>query len=230
MRLHQLRKIDPSKVRWLGDNDCIDTWYRPERAKWMSPAVYNSLPERLDIRIVTFNVTSDNDTEPLMVVSTLVDPQTYPATAIGQLYGYRWCVELDILSIKQMLNLDHLRCKSPEMMAREFWVTLLAYNLVRWVCAQAACVHKKLARQMSFTIACNTLLSQWLMPPEAFIRRRLGQYQLLQIASNEVADRPGRIEPRVVKRRRRKYPLMTKPRAQYKPANAPAPHKSEKVR
>ena len=116
------------------------------------------------------------------------------------------------------------------MMAREFWVTLLAYNLVRWVCAQAAFVHEKLARQMSFTIACNTLLSQWLMPPEAFIRRRLGQYQLLQIASNEVADRPGRIEPRVIKRRLRKYPLMTKPRHQYKSARIPAPHRSEKVR
>jgi hypothetical protein len=230
MRLHQLRKIDPSKVRWLGDNDCIDTWYRPERAKWMSPELYNTLPERLDIRIVTFNVTSDNDTEPLMVVTTLVDPDLYPAPAIGQLYGYRWCVELDIRSIKQMLNLDHLRCKSPEMMAREFWVTLLAYNMVRWVCAQAACVHDKLARQMSFTIACNTLLSQWLMPPEASIRKILGQYQLLQIASNEVADRPGRIEPRVVKRRRRKYPLMTKARSQYKTGKAPAPHRGEKVR
>lgn len=230
MRLHQLRKIDPSKVRWLGDNDCIDTWYRPERAKWMSPDLYNSLPERLDIRIVTFNVTSDNDTEPLMVVSTLVDPDVYPAPAIGRLYGYRWCVELDIRSIKQMLNLDHLRCKSPEMMAREVWVTLLAYNLVRWVCAQAACVHEKLARQMSFTIACNTLLSQWLMPPDHSIRKILGRYQLLQIASNEVADRPGRIEPRVLKRRHRKYPLMTKPRHQYKSAKAPAPHKSEKGR
>ena len=230
MRLHQLRKIDPSKVTWLGDNDCIDTWHRPELAKWMPPELYTTLPERLDIRIVTFNVTSDNETEPLMVVSTLVDPEIYPAPAIGQLYGYRWCVELDIFSIKQMLNLDHLRCKSSEMIAREFWVTLLAYNLVRWVCAQAAYVHNKLARQMSFTIACNTLLSQWLMPPDTSIRKTLGQYQLRQIASNEVADRPGRIEPRVVKRRPKKYTLMTKPRDQYKSAKAPAPHKSEKAR
>ena len=116
------------------------------------------------------------------------------------------------------------------MIAREFWVTLLAYNMVRWVCAQAACVHHKLARQMSFTLACNTLLSQWLMPPEASIRKRLGHYQLLQIACNEVADRPGRIEPRVVKRRPKKYTLMTKPRREYKATGDPAPHRGEKER
>lgn len=230
MRLHQLRKIDPSKVTWLGDNDGIDTWHRPPRAKWMSQELYDSLPERMDIRIVTFDTASDSQTEPLMVVTTLVDPEAYPATAIGKLYGYRWCVELDIFSIKQMLNLDHLRCKSPDMIRREFWVTLLAYNMVRWVCAQAAFVHGKLARHMSFTLACNTLLSQWLMPPDASIRSILGRYHLLQIACNEVADRPGRIEPRVVKRRLKKYTLMTKPRSQYKSTKDPAPHRGEKAR
>ena len=83
---------------------------------------------------------------------------------------------------------------------------------------------------MSFTLACNTLLSQWLMPPEASIRKRLGHYQLLQIACNEVADRPGRIEPRVIKRRPKKYTLMTKPRHEYKATGDPAPHRGEKER
>jgi putative transposase len=132
------------------------------------------------------------------------------------LYGYRWNAELDIFAIKQSLNLDQVRCKSPEMVERELGMTLLAYNLVRWVCAQAAMVHDKQPRQMSFTIACNTLLSQRLMPPDKSIRQTLGRYNLAQIAYNEVADRPGRIEPRVVKRRPKPYPLMTKPRNQYK--------------
>jgi putative transposase len=186
MRLHQLRKIDPSKVKWLGPNDYIDTWYRPQRAKWMSPSLYDSLPE------------------------------TYPTNQIGSLYHYRWCAELDIFSIKQMLNLDILRCKSPEMIHREFWITLLAYNMVRLVCSQAAFVHEKQARQMSFTIACNILLSQWLMPPDKAIRSLLSKHNLFQIACNEVGNRPGRIEPRVVKRRLKKYTLMTKPRKDYK--------------
>ena len=88
--------------------------------------------------------------------------------------------------------------------------------MVRLVCAQAAFVHDKLPRHMSFTIACNTLLSQWLMPPNESIRQTLGKYNLVQIASNEVGKRPGRIEPRVIKRRPKAYSLMTKPRDQYK--------------
>ena len=73
---------------------------------------------------------------------------------------------------------------------------------------------------MSFTIACNTLLSQWLMPPDESIRQLLGKHNLFQIACNEVGNRPGRIEPRVIKRRRQGYSLMTKPRNQYKQAKA----------
>jgi len=215
MRLHQLRKVDHSKVKWLGNNDYIDTWQRPQKTQWMSQELYDSLPERMKIRVVTFNATAEDQTEPLNVVTTLLDHEKYPANEIGQLYSYRWYAELDIFSIKQSLNLDHLRCKSPDMIRREFWTTLLAYNLVRLVCAQAAFVHNKLPRQMSFTIACNTLLSQWLMPPKDSIRETLGQHNLFQIACNEVGNRPGRIEPRVVKRRPKGYSLMTKPRNQY---------------
>lgn len=221
MRLHQLRRIDDSQVKWLGCNDYIDTWHRPQRAKWMSQELYDSLPEQMEIRIVTLEATHDHQREPLQVVTTLLDPTKYPAPAIGTLYGYRWCAELDIFSIKQSLHLDSLRCKSPDMIYREFWTTLLAYNLVRWVCAQAAFVHDKLPRQMSFTMACHTLLSQWLRPPDESIRKALGQHNLFQIACNEVGNRPGRIEPRVVKRRPKPYPLMTRPRNQYPHAKIP---------
>jgi len=220
MRLHQLRKIDHSKVTWLGSNDYIDTWYRPQRAKWMSQELYDRIPEQMKIRVVTFNAKTKEQTEPLYVVTTLLDHEQYPAKEIGKLYGYRWHAELDLFAIKQSLNLDHLRCKSPDMIRREFWTTLLAYNMVRLVCAQAAFVHDKLPRQMSFTIACNTLLSQWLMPPKESIRETLGQHNLFQIACNQVGNRPGRIEPRVLKRRPKPYSLMTKPRKQYKQAKA----------
>jgi Transposase DDE domain len=216
MRLHQLRKVDHSKVKWLGNNDYIDTWHRPQRARWMSQELYDSIPEQMEIRVVAFKATTEKQTEPLNVVTTLLDHEKYPAKEIGKLYGYRWHAELDIFSIKQSLNLDHLRCKSPDMIRREFWTTLLAYNMVRLVCAQAAFVHDKLPRQMSFTIACNTLLSQWMLPPKESIRETLGQHNLFQIACNEVGNRPGRIEPRVIKRRPKSYSLMTKPRNQYK--------------
>jgi hypothetical protein len=216
MRLHQLRNPDLSKVQWLGENDYIDTWYRPQKANWMSQELYDSIPQQMPIRIVMLEAIENSRVESLDIVTTFLNPREYPASDIARLFGYRWNVELDIRGIKQSLNLDHVRCKSPQMVERELWTTLLAYNLVRWVCAQSAMVHDKLPRQMSFTIACNVLLSQWLMPPDKSIRQTLGQHNLFQIACNEVADRPGRIEPRVVKRRPKPYPLMTKPRNQYK--------------
>jgi putative transposase len=216
MQLHQRRGVDASKVTWIGPNEYIDIWHRPQKAKWTSPELYDTIPERLPIRIVMLDAIENRRVESLDIVTTFLDPKAYPASDIARLFGYRWNVELDIRGIKQSLNLDHVRCKSPDMVERELWTTLLAYNLVRWVCAQAAMVHDKLPRQMSFTAGCNVLLSQWLMPPDPSIRQTQGQHNLFQIACNEVADRPGRIEPRVVKRRPKEYPLMTKPRNQYK--------------
>ena len=216
MQLHQRRNVDESRVTWLGPNEYIDVWHRPQKAKWMSQDLYDSIPEQMSIRIIMLTAIENSRVESLDVATTLLDPKRYPAWEIARLYGYRWNVELDIRGIKQSLNLDHVRCKSPDMVERELWTTLLAYNMVRWVCAQAAMVHNKLPRQMSFTAGCNVLLSQWMMPPDKSIRRKLGQYNLDQVAHNEVADRPGRIEPRVVKRRPKEYSLMTKPRHQYR--------------
>ena len=218
MRLHQRRKSDMSKVRWLGENDYIDTWHKPDKAKWMSQELYDSLPEKMEIRIVSFDRKSKGKSEQLNVVTTLTDHQEYPAKEIGNLYGYRWHVELDIFSIKQTLNLNHMRCKSPDMIRRELWVTLLAYNMVRVACAQAAFEYDKLARQMSFTIACNALISQWVWTYRPDLRPELHRHALKQIAYNEVGARPGRIEPRVIKRRPKRYTLMTKPRHEHKQA------------
>ena len=182
----------------------------------MSHDLYKAIPKQMEIRILDFDAKDETKSESLQVVTTLLDHKTYLACEIGALYGYRWFAELDIFSIKTSLNLDFVRCKSPDMVLLEVWITLLAYNMVRLVCAQAALVHDKLSRKMSFSIASNVLLSQWLMPPDISIRKALGKYNLLQIASNEVGNRPGRIEPRVVKRRPKPYKLMTKPRDQYK--------------
>jgi len=229
MRLHQLRKTDMSKVKWLGENDYIDTWRKPQRAKWMSQQLYDSLPEKMEIRVVSFKAKSKGQSEQLDVVTTLVDHKEYPAEEIGKLYGYRWHAELDIFSIKQTLNLNHLRCKSPDMVRRELWVTMLAYNMVRVVCGQAALEYDKLARQMSFTISCNALISQWLWTYREDLRQDLHLCALRQIAHNEVGDRQGRIEPRVIKRRPKRYTLMTKPRHEYKPTEPKHAHKQQET-
>ncbi len=149
-------------------------------------------------------------TETLTVVTSLIDPQTYSPEDITELYGYRWNAELDIRDIKQTLGLDHVRCKTPDMVRRELWVTLLAYNLVRKLIATAAVVHGKQPRQVGFTLVCQTVLSSWVLLATGACRdvRDLWRRALERIAAHEVAKRPGRIEPRMLKRRRHRYPLM----------------------
>jgi len=216
-RLHQCRQTDLRRSKRLGPGDYLVTWVRPQRPEWMSEALYATIPETLTLRQVELDVSEPGKrTETITVVTTLTDPAAYPSADIAELYGFRWNAELDILQIKQTLHLDHLRCKSPEMIVREVWVTLLAYNLIRKVMATAAAVHDKQPRQLGFTLACQTILSSWLLLATDACRDPAGLWDaaLKHIAANEVANRPGRIEPRVLKRRRHGYPLMTRPRAQ----------------
>ena len=216
-RQHQLRPTDFRRGRRLGPDDHLITWHRPQRPKWMSPEQYDQIPETLTLRELQFNVTvPGHRVETLIVVTTLTDPQAYCKEDMAELYGFRWNVELDILQIKQTLHLDHVRCKTPEMVRRELWVTLLAYNLIRKVIATAAAVHEKLPRHLGFTLACQSLLASWMLLSTGSCRDARAMYNMMlaHMAANEVADRPGRIEPRVLKRRRERYPLMKRPREQ----------------
>jgi putative transposase len=216
-RLHQSRPSDFRRGKRLGKYDRLVTWKRPQRPPWMDEATYATIPETLTLRMIRFNIiVPGRRTRTITVVTTLLDPNEYSAEAIAELYGYRWNVELDIRHIKQTLNLDHLRCKTPAMVRKEFWTTLLAYNLIRRIICTAAITHGKTPRRISFTRTCATILAAW-------STLSLGQYHpramailLQQIASLETPDRPGRIEPRVLKRRRHRYPLMREPRQKLK--------------
>jgi putative transposase len=216
-RLHQRRPSDFRQGKRLGKDDHLVTWTRPPRPSWMPDEWYKRIPETMTLREVRFQVTvPGRRTETFIVVTSLTDPVAYPKEDIAELYGYRWNVELDIRDIKQTLGLDHLRSKSPAMVRRELWVTPLAYNLVRKLIATAAAVHGKLPRQLGFTLACQTILSSWMLLATGACRNveQLWRLALERIAANEVANRPGRIEPRVLKRRRHRYPLMQGPRQQ----------------
>jgi len=214
-RLHQRRPVDFRRGRRLGHDDHLITWTRPKRPDWMAEEVYQRIPETLTLRQLRFHVTvPGRRTRTLVVVTSLTDPLAWPKETIAELYGYRWNAELDIRHIKQTLRLDHLRCKTPAMIRRELWVTLLAYNLIRKLMATAAAVHRKQPRQLGFTLACQEVLSSWMLVATGGCRDLAALYQsmLARIAANIVADRPGRIEPRVIKRRRDHYPLMHAPR------------------
>jgi hypothetical protein len=216
-RLYQSRDNTFCRQRQLGDHDHLVTWTRPRRPDWMSQDHYDQIPLTMTLREVQFDVLIPGcRSRTITVMTTLTDPVAYPAQDIAELFGCRWNVELDIRAIKQTLRLSHVPCKTPPMVRRHLWVTLLAYNLIRKVMACAAAIHDKQPRQLGFTFACQTILSSWMLVATGACcqDRRLWERTLERIAANEVANRPGRLEPRVIKRRRHRYRLMTRPRRQ----------------
>ena len=216
-RLHQRRTTDFRRGHRLGRDDHPVTWMRPKQPAWMSDEDYQKIPDTLTLRELRFHViVPGRRTETITVVTTLTDAGAFTKEDIAELYGVRWNVALDIRAIKQTLGLDHVRCKSPQMVRRELWVTLLAYNLIRKVIVTSAAVHGKQPRCLGFTLACQTVLASWMLVSTGACAdvRAMHDTMLQHIAANEVANRPGRIEPRVLKRRRHRYPLMKRPRSQ----------------
>lgn len=218
-RKHHLRHSDFRRGTRLGKYDHLIVWTRPQRPKWMDATTYALIPETLKLRELRFNIVqSGRRTRTMDIITTLTDADEHTKEDIAELYGFRWNSELDIRSIKSNLNLAHLRCKSPEMVHRELWATILGYNLIRTTSAGAALLHGKQPRQLSFTSSCQYVLASWMQLSSRLIdEAKLSAYLsiiLKQIAGCEVANRPGRLEPRVLKRRRHGYKLMQKPRNQ----------------
>ncbi len=215
-RLHQRRHSDFRRGSRLGKYDHLIIWTRPQRPKWMDQTTYEQIPETILLREIRYKIVENGRrTQAMTVVTTLLDEEHTKAD-IAELYGFRWNVELDLRSIKDTLNLGHLRCKSPAMIRCELWTTLLGYNLIRTTAAGAAVIHEKRPRQISFTSACQFILSAWMNTACGQLEQQslkiLCQTLADQIAACEVGNRPGRVEPRVIKRRRNTYPLMQQPR------------------
>jgi hypothetical protein len=216
-RRHHLRHSDYRRGQRLGKYDHLIVWTRPQRPDWMDEATYAQIPEKLLLRELRFHVVEPGRrTHTIDIITTLTDATVYTKQDIAALYGFRWNSELDIRSIKSNLNLGHVRCKSPDMVHRELWTTILGYNLIRTTAAGAALLHHKHPRQISFTSTCQYVLASWMQLSTHIIDELRREAYLLvmleQIAGCEVADRPGRLEPRVVKRRPKPYKLMQKPR------------------
>lgn len=216
-RLHQRRHSDFRRGKRLGRYDHVVKWEKPQRPDWMDEATYASLPAELELREVRVTVTTPGvRTRVLTVVTSLLDATTYRREDIADLYHQRWHVELDLRSLKQTLHMEVLTCKTPEMLAKELWVHLLGYNLVRQVLVQAAVDQGFRPRQLSFAGGVQTLNAfRWLLQcsePEQLAFACQVLYTAL--ATHQVGDRPNRVEPRRLKRHRQKYSLLRQPRDQ----------------
>ena len=161
-RMHQRRHVDFRRGRRLGKYDHLIEWHRPVCPKWMSEDVYNTILELITVREIRFLVIEPGFRPAVLTVATmLLDEAVYTKEDIADLYGYRWHSELDLRSIKESLNLCHVRCRTPTMVHRELWTTMLAYNLIRTTAAAAAILHRCPAREISFTGTCQMVLAGW---------------------------------------------------------------------
>ena len=193
----------------LGKKDGLIRLTKPPRPDWMDRDYYNNLvPSELTIRVVK--------SKKRIIVTTLLDAEKYPRSEIVSLYQERWHVELDFRAIKSLMKMDVLRCKTPEMVRKEIHVHLLVYNLIRALMARAALQVKNQPREISFKAAQETLqeFHVLLLQAETILLSRLTEYMILIAGEHIVGNRPGRTEPRAVKRRPKPYKRLQHSRAQ----------------
>jgi hypothetical protein len=216
-RMHQKRKVDFRRGRRLGVEDHVVEWTKPPRPDWMDEELYALIPETMLVRELRVHVEQKGfRVNELVLATTMVDDQEYNKEELADLFLERWNVELDLRSIKVAMEMDVLRCKTAQMVVKEIWTHLLAYNLIRGLIAAAAEAHGKQPRRLSFKGALQALQafrdSMGLVSRER--RRALVEHMLLAITAYEVGNRPGRVEPRAIKRRPKPHDLLCEPREQ----------------
>jgi len=216
-RMHQRRKFDFRRGRRLGLEDHVVPWTKPARPDWMDEETYARIPDELTVRELRVTVEQPGfRVNELVLVTTMLDAERYTKEEVADLFLQRWNIELDLRSIKDVLQMDVLRCKSPEMVEKEIWMHLLAYNLIRGVMAKAAVAHDKQPRQLSFKGALQTMTAfqDALRQAMPGARDRLVRDLLKAISRHRVGDRFGRVEPRANKRRPKPQRYLTEPRDQ----------------
>jgi Transposase DDE domain len=216
------RKADFRRGKRLDHHDHVVRWFKPSSIRSLDWKTYRTLPEFVTIRETLVRVAQPGfRTKTIVVVTTLLDHQQTTREDLATLYRARWNNELDLRSIKSTMQMHHLRCKTPELVRKEIWTHILAYNLIRTVIAQAAAIHDLMPRSISFKGACQTLEAfQPVVEMQAAASRaqriQLHRSLINAIATHRVGDRPDRFEPRLKKRRQNFYDWLTKPRSEIK--------------
>lgn len=201
------KSTDFRQGKRLGAKDHLITYKKPKKKPdWMTDEAYQAAADTVTIRELKI--------DKKILVTTLLNSKEVSKKALKSLYKDRWHVELDLRHIKTTLGMEVFSCKSPEMVEKEMWVYFLAYNLVRLVMAQSAVSMDVLPRQISFKHTLQIWQAYRQQQGAIYGERLLVLCQL--IAENCVGNRPGRVEPRAIKRRPKPYSLLMIPRDQAK--------------
>ena len=205
-RGHAQRHYDFRTGIRLGKSDHIAHWEKPGKPAWMTQEQYDAYPKETQIR--EFKVNGN------VYVTTFLDSNKYHKKELAKIYERRWGVEINLKSIKETMNMDFLSCKTPEMVRKEIGVHFLAYNCIRIIMAEACEKYDAAPWKISFKGAVQLINS--FMPQ--FFKSTVQNNEILydemlkSIVKNKVGNRPGRVEPRAIKRRPKAFPLLCRPR------------------
>lgn len=217
-----IRKVDGRRrLRRLGPNDWLIQWKRTLKpSSILSPTQWAEFPKELTVRIVRGSLWRKGfRIRQVTLVTTLLDPQLYPAPEILQAYLRRWRLEMCFDDLKTTMGMEMLRCKSPAMVQKEVLMYLLAHNLIRLLIIQAVQTHRVFIERISFKGSIDALrqFTQAIcQAPSKRKRRQLWAELLRALAADLLPDRPGRREPRAIKRIKHKYPRLDCSRRKFK--------------
>jgi Transposase DDE domain/Insertion element 4 transposase N-terminal len=215
LRQHQRRHTDFRRGQQRGPHDHVVRWQKPARPDWLDETTYQQLPAELVVREVAVRVSQKGfRTQRYVVATTLVDAAEVSPTDLADLYRRRWQAELNLRSLKAVMQMDVLRGQTPEMVRKEVWAHLLVYNVIRRLMAVAAEQRGIFPWEVSFKGALQTVNAflPHLRAADAETAVRLCVELIQAIGSHRVGDRPNRSEPRAIKRRPKAHPLLTEPR------------------
>jgi hypothetical protein len=220
-RVKGVRRSDFRQGKRLSRHERLVQWRKPSTpAKTITAQEWALLPEVLTLRLLRCQLDIPGfRTRQITLVTTLLDSPKYPPEALSQLYFRRWAMELTLRNIKIALQMDHLSCKNPENLEREIRMHFLVHNLVRRLMLEAARRHRVPLERVSFagSLAAARRYGEALLQARAKRQRlELTNELFATLAADLVPDRPGRREPRAVKRRPKPYPLLTRHRHNFR--------------
>jgi hypothetical protein len=209
------------RLKRLARNDWLFRWKKgPKPSPWLSLSQWTGLPLEMTMRAVKGSCYQKGfRVRQVTVVTTLLDPQFYPAREILQAYLRRWRLEMCLDDLKTTLQMEMLRGRSPEMVQKELYTRLIAHNLIRCTIAQTSAEHHVSLERVSFKGSLDALrqFSQAMAQARSKKKRRELWAELLEtLAADLVPERPGRREPRAVKRKKNKYPRLDAPRDKFR--------------
>lgn len=218
LRLHHARSGDLRRGKRLGKQDRLVVWRKPQKwqRRYLSHALWRRLAPELSVRVLRYTLRRPGfRTRSLTLVTTLLDPELYPAEQLALLYARRWQIELWFRDLKTSMGMETLRCQSPKMVHKELEMFCIAYNLVRCLMLRAATDHQVDIQRLSFKGTADAIRQFSAALAQARSRKKRTDVILelcRTIAADLVPYRPGRREPRAVKRRPKPCQYLTRPR------------------